>query len=196
MNEWRTNYILWAIAKAPLLLSTNLTALANDHPTLMPLLANSELIAINQDSAGVQARKLSVDGRALGRPVGVEACAAPDLLDLAAGAGETTEWNAHSMGEVSAAKQRWHAVSLDPAAPSTVQLRNAFYSSPAVAHGEGGKAQPSVGPGRCLAMQQPNSIAYSPPYRHPTRPNPRPVWSAHWQAVLRPCNASDQMQQW
>jgi|EP01047_Picozoa_sp_COSAG01_P063561 alpha-galactosidase len=40
LNEWRTNFILWAIAKAPLLLSTNITALAAAHPSLLPLLTH------------------------------------------------------------------------------------------------------------------------------------------------------------
>ena len=64
LNEWRTNFILWAIAKAPLLLSTNLTALAASHPSLLPLLTNSELIAINQDPAG-ESTTYSISGALL-----------------------------------------------------------------------------------------------------------------------------------
>ena len=44
LNEHRTNFILWACAKAPLLLSTNLTALQQTFPSLVPLLANEEVV--------------------------------------------------------------------------------------------------------------------------------------------------------
>ena len=84
VNEWRTNFVLWAIANAPLLLLTNLSALAIEHPSLVKLLTLKEVLAINQDAAGIQARKLVVDGRPVGKLVGVEPCAAPDQVELAA----------------------------------------------------------------------------------------------------------------
>ena len=176
-------FILWAIAKAPLLLSTNLTALAEIFPTLLQLLTTQGVVEINQDAAGIQARKLTVDNAAVGKPVGVETCAAPDLVAMAAAGGDFG-----SMAEVAAAKQRWEAVPV-PVTDGTagaVQLRNVFYSGKADAGQQG----------RCLALQPPNKIAYSPPFRHPSRPNPRPVWSADWQAVLLPCNASHPLQRW
>ena len=76
-----------------------------------------------------------------------------------------------SAAAVGAAKQRWAVVALNDSSGRSgalhmVQLRNEFYS------------------GRCLALQSPNPIAYNPPYRHPTRSNPKPVWSAPWQAVV------------
>ena len=181
LNQHRTNYILWAIAKAPLLLSTNLTALAKSFPTLLQLLTTKGVAEINQDAAGIQARKLTVDGAPVGKPVGVETCAAPDLVAVAAAGGDFG-----SMAEVAAAKQRWEAVPVLDGTAGVVQLRNVFYS------GKPGEGQQ----GRCLALQPPNKIAYSPPFRHPSRPNPRPVWSADWQAVLLPCNASHPLQRW
>ena len=72
LNEHRSNFITWAIAKSPLLLSTNLTALAETSPSLLTLMTTAGLIGINQDPLGMQARKIQVDGAYIGRPVGVQ----------------------------------------------------------------------------------------------------------------------------
>ena len=53
VNQWRSNFITWAIAKAPLLLSANISKLAQEFPTLLELLADPRVLAINQDSLGV-----------------------------------------------------------------------------------------------------------------------------------------------
>lgn len=168
-NEHRSNYITWAVAKAPLLFSTNLTALASTYPNLLKLISNPEIVSINQDPDGIQARKLLVNNAPIGKPVGVQSCSDPDQIAMAAGV--PTGGVFGSAAEVGAAKQRWTVVALNDSSGSSgtefevVQLRNEFYG------------------GRCLALQSPNPIAYNPPYRHPTRPNPKPVWSAPWQAV-------------
>jgi len=57
--ECRTHFSLWSISKAPLMLGTNVQKLT---PTQLAILGNPEVIAVNQDPAGVQARKLAVDG--------------------------------------------------------------------------------------------------------------------------------------
>jgi hypothetical protein len=126
-----------------------------------------------------------------------------DQLAAAADTDESEDGSTFaSMAEVSAAKQRWEIVNVavagdgdEASANQTVQLRNRFYSArPGAAAAD--TAAASSGGGRCLGLQPPNSIAYNPPYRHPTRPNPRPVWSAPWQAVLLPCNKTDRTQLW
>ena len=149
-----------------------------------------KVISINQDSLGIQARKLLVNGQPIGKPVGVVACSAPDMVAAASATLATAAPAAGAGGvfstaaEVGAAKQMWEAVPVPVAeAPEgstagVVQLRHGFYAD------------------RCLALQPPNTIAYNPPYRHPTRPNPRPVWSSPWQAVLLPCNATSPTQRW
>ena len=76
LNQHRTNYILWAIAKAPLLLSAPLPQFARDFPSLLQLLLNEEVVAINQDAHGVQARKLMVDGERQYQDLGVTPCGA------------------------------------------------------------------------------------------------------------------------
>ena len=180
INEHRTNFLMWSIAKSPLLLSTNLTALAETSPALLALLKNDEVIAVNQDELGVQARKLVVDGKPLGKLVGVEACARPDLMALAAATISVPAKSGGvfgSMPEVEAGKQLWSTAAI-PGHAGEVLLKHGFYSE------------------RCLGLQPPNPIAYNPPYRHPTRPHPRPVWSSGWQAVLLPCDATAVIQRW
>jgi alpha-galactosidase len=257
VNQHRSNFITWAIAKSPLLLSANLTDLAARFPTVLSLIKTKGIIDINQCPDGIQARKLLVDDEPVGKMVGVESCATPDMMAMAAAtnAAVTTIKSGSkdrsndgsrdgsvysSMAEVSAAKQQWQAVPIvstvdttssavgtsDAAQGATsgvVQLKHGFYSN------------------RCLSLQPPNQIVvsgfpvfqlvqictctdlflslynlqldqttlgttvslvlstchlernnrqYSPPFRHPTRPHPRPIWSALWQAVLAPCNSS------
>ncbi len=56
----RSHFAIWAISKAPLLISTALTALTNETPALYK---NARLLAINRDALGRPARKLAVDGQ-------------------------------------------------------------------------------------------------------------------------------------
>jgi hypothetical protein len=76
-GENRVYFGLWSIMKSPLLLSADLTAL---EASVIDIVNNSAVIAINQDTLGVQARKLgltSADGPEL-KPlpwlVGLEDC--------------------------------------------------------------------------------------------------------------------------
>ena len=68
----RVLFGLWSIMKSPLLLSANLPAL----PISIQNIINSpEVIAVNQDSLGVQGRKLLLDGQVMPWLVGFESCA-------------------------------------------------------------------------------------------------------------------------
>ena len=62
---------LWSLMKSPLLLSSKLSTLV---PELLSIINNTEVIAVNQDEAGVQARKLVVDGKPLPWLVGLTPC--------------------------------------------------------------------------------------------------------------------------
>lgn len=73
-GENRALFGLWALMKAPLLLSANLTALP---PELQTIINSPEVIAINQDPLAVQARKLLLDGNIMPWLVGLESCAGP-----------------------------------------------------------------------------------------------------------------------
>uniref|UniRef100_A0A7S0J3B0 Alpha-galactosidase n=1 Tax=Calcidiscus leptoporus TaxID=127549 RepID=A0A7S0J3B0_9EUKA len=79
LGENRLYFGLWALMKAPLLLSADLPRLAQQ---VLHIVNNSEVIGVNQDPLGVQARKLMLDGapaydgvlRMLPWKVGLEDC--------------------------------------------------------------------------------------------------------------------------
>lgn len=48
---------IWAILAAPLLMSTDLKAI---NPQFKAILQNKDIIAVNQDSLGIQGRRLFV----------------------------------------------------------------------------------------------------------------------------------------
>jgi alpha-galactosidase len=56
-DEYRSHFSLWAISKAPLLVGCDVTTMSNDT---INILTNPEVIAVNQDPLGVQARKVVV----------------------------------------------------------------------------------------------------------------------------------------
>ncbi|KAG8645989.1 hypothetical protein MANES_10G110300v8 [Manihot esculenta] len=59
-NEYVVHFSIWAISKAPLLLGCDVRSLSNET---MQIISNEEVIAINQDSLGVQARKVRMEGQ-------------------------------------------------------------------------------------------------------------------------------------
>ena len=54
-EEYKTHFALWAITKAPLLIGCDITNMSDETKKI---LTNPEVIAINQDSLGQQARKI------------------------------------------------------------------------------------------------------------------------------------------
>ena len=73
LGENRVLFGLWCLMKAPLLLSADLPALP---APIQGVILSPELIAINQDPLGVQARKLVLDNATMPWMVGLESCAA------------------------------------------------------------------------------------------------------------------------
>ncbi|KAK4280527.1 hypothetical protein QN277_012144 [Acacia crassicarpa] len=57
-EEYRSHYSIWALAKAPLLIGCDVRTMDS---TTFELLSNKEVIAVNQDSLGVQGRKVKSD---------------------------------------------------------------------------------------------------------------------------------------
>ena len=55
--EYRTHFSLWAISKAPLIIGCDVTNMTQDT---WDILSNKEVIAINQDKLGQQARKIKI----------------------------------------------------------------------------------------------------------------------------------------
>jgi hypothetical protein len=75
-GECRVHFALWSAMKSPLILGTNLPKLSQ---SLLAIIKNSAIIAVNQDSAGIQAKKLLVDGMTTPRFVGLAPCDAGPL---------------------------------------------------------------------------------------------------------------------
>ena len=69
--QCRTHFGLWALMKAPLILGTDIAKLT---PSKLAIVSNAAVIAVNQDSLGIQGRKLAVDGRVTPRFVGIAPC--------------------------------------------------------------------------------------------------------------------------
>ncbi len=58
-TEYRTHMSLWSLLAAPLLAGNDLRSMA---PDILEILTNKEVIAIDQDPLGVQAKRVSKDG--------------------------------------------------------------------------------------------------------------------------------------
>ncbi|KAM7271634.1 hypothetical protein ACFE04_030848 [Oxalis oulophora] len=58
-NEYIVHFSLWAISKAPLLLGCDIRNMTKETKEIV---SNEEVIAINQDSLGVQAKKVRMEG--------------------------------------------------------------------------------------------------------------------------------------
>ncbi|CAF2752655.1 unnamed protein product [Rotaria sp. Silwood2] len=58
LNEYRTHLSLWSIAKAPLIIGCDVRTISSET---LEILTNSEIIAVNQDSLGLQGKKIRID---------------------------------------------------------------------------------------------------------------------------------------
>ncbi|KAM3408717.1 hypothetical protein ACQJBY_001656 [Aegilops geniculata] len=57
--EYRSHFSIWALAKAPLLIGCDVRSMS---PQTKTIISNQEVIAVNQDSLGVQGKKVQSDG--------------------------------------------------------------------------------------------------------------------------------------
>ncbi|KAK6122458.1 hypothetical protein DH2020_043795 [Rehmannia glutinosa] len=58
-DEYIAHFSIWAISKAPLLIGCDVRNITKD---VMEIIANKEVIAVNQDKLGVQAKKVRMEG--------------------------------------------------------------------------------------------------------------------------------------
>jgi len=72
LAEQRSHFTLWAITKSTLILGSNVPKLS---PAQLAIIGNVDLIAINQDSLGAQARKVAINGTLTPHFVGIAPCA-------------------------------------------------------------------------------------------------------------------------
>ncbi|XP_024544878.1 alpha-galactosidase [Selaginella moellendorffii] len=59
VEEYRTHFSLWAIMKAPLLIGCDIRSIRQDY---LGILSNWEVVGVNQDSLGIQGRKVRTQG--------------------------------------------------------------------------------------------------------------------------------------
>ncbi|KAI0520399.1 hypothetical protein KFK09_007871 [Dendrobium nobile] len=59
IEEYRSHFSIWALAKAPLLIGCDVRFMSNET---LAILSNSEVIAVNQDKLGVQGKKVKSNG--------------------------------------------------------------------------------------------------------------------------------------
>jgi alpha-galactosidase len=58
LNEYRTHMSLWSISKAPLIIGCDVRNISQEY---LEILTNTEVIAVNQDSLGIQGKKIQID---------------------------------------------------------------------------------------------------------------------------------------
>ncbi|XP_028793886.1 alpha-galactosidase 3-like [Neltuma alba] len=58
--EYRSHFSIWALMKAPLLIGSDLRSMSQETYLIF---SNREVIGLNQDSLGVQGRKVQVSGK-------------------------------------------------------------------------------------------------------------------------------------
>eukprot|EP00750_Incisomonas_marina_P009538 INCI16037.3.p1 GENE.INCI16037.3~~INCI16037.3.p1 ORF type:complete len:463 (+),score=74.76 INCI16037.3:826-2214(+) len=111
-GENRIYFGLWAIMKAPLILSADLPNLQPE--ILNNIVGNEEVIAVNQDPLGIQARKIQLDG---GVPlpwlVGLEDCSG--VPAGTAGIYFSRKWDSHAGGAAAGLDTRvWKTILIPP----------------------------------------------------------------------------------
>ncbi|XP_002965742.2 alpha-galactosidase isoform X2 [Selaginella moellendorffii] len=60
LAEYRSHFSIWSIMKAPLIIGCELRTITKEH---LEIYKNTEIIAVNQDSLGIQGRKVSRIGQ-------------------------------------------------------------------------------------------------------------------------------------
>ncbi|KAK3152942.1 hypothetical protein QOZ80_2BG0165600 [Eleusine coracana subsp. coracana] len=103
--EYRSHFSIWALAKAPLLIGCDVRSMS---PQTKAILSNSEVIAVNQDSLGVQGRKVHSDN-------GLEVWAGP----LSNKRKAVVLWN--RQGYQATITADWSLIGLDPSTAVTAR---------------------------------------------------------------------------
>eukprot|EP00937_MAST-01D_sp_MAST-1D-sp2_P001136 g1136.t1 len=170
--ENRVYFALWAVMKAPLLLSSDLPKL---DASLIALANNTELIAVNQDPLGVQARKLVVDGAPLPWLVATAPCA---------GAAPPHSRNDGFPGAATDDNRAWRVSPAPVPAPLAAAVPAAVTSAPSAPAAAGPFTIENAATGRCLALAPDWNVSAA------ARP------ANQGRVVLLPCQPADTAQQW
>ena len=76
LAEYRAHYSVWAILASPLIISADLRTIKEQHPECLALMLNREIVAVNQDPAGLPPRLVSqrTNGSTISHALRVGAC--------------------------------------------------------------------------------------------------------------------------
>jgi alpha-galactosidase len=76
LAEYRAHYSVWAVLASPLIISADLRTIQQEHPDCLELMLNPEIVAVNQDPAGLPARLISqqTNGSTINQRLRVSAC--------------------------------------------------------------------------------------------------------------------------
>ncbi|KAF8397024.1 hypothetical protein HHK36_018662 [Tetracentron sinense] len=107
-QEYRAHFSIWALMKAPLLVGCDVRNLTTET---LEIVSNEEVIAVNQDSLGVQGRKVSV--------AGTDECSQVWAGPLSGNRLVVALWNRCSKTVTVTAK--WEALGLDPTTSVSVR---------------------------------------------------------------------------
>jgi len=128
-EEYRSHFSIWSLVKAPLLIGCDLNSMSQDTKDI---LGNSEVIAVNQDSLGVQGKKVQSNN-------GLEVWAGP----LSGGRVAVVLWNRASYQATITAN--WGSIGLKSSA--VVDARDLWAHS--TMYGVQGQLSASVGGHAC-----------------------------------------------
>jgi hypothetical protein len=76
LAEYRAHYSVWAVLASPLIISADLRTIQQEQPDCLELMLNPEIVAVNQDPAGLPARLISqqTNGSTINQRLRVSAC--------------------------------------------------------------------------------------------------------------------------
>jgi len=99
-QEYRSHFSIWALMKAPLLIGCDVRNMTKET---LEILSNKEVIGVNQDTLGVQGRKVSAEGS--------DGCRQVWAGPLSGGSLAVVFWNRCS--EATSITAKWDAVGLE-----------------------------------------------------------------------------------
>lgn len=104
LNEYRYHYSLWAFLKAPLIIGNDVRAIMSDeNSNVIDIIGNKEIISINQDVLGLQARRIWSDQFELMKKFNIERVIATKCNENKSPNLDNSEdqmWSYHSDGSI------------------------------------------------------------------------------------------------
>ena len=142
LEEYRTHMTLWSMLSAPLLLGNDLRSMP---PEIKELLTNTEVLAIDQDALGMEARPLRDSTEVWTKPLADGSVAVALLNRSASPAQKQVLWDDIGLADIAVVRDLWQQTDLSPQPDGyramlqphgAVLLRVATKAAPSSAHAE------------------------------------------------------------